>query len=349
MATPQAHSPPTSPELSERASLPLSAILAVTLNCNARCVMCDIWQNDMHGEVGPEVFRRLPSSLRDINVSGGEPFLRPDLPEIVRNIKIAAPRARLVISTNGFTPGRIERSVREILEVDPGVGLRISIDGYGEKHDQVRGIPRGFRKCMDTLERFRKLGVRDLGLGFTVLRQNVEDLSRVYDLTRREGIEFTVSLPASSSIYFGEGKEEMGPDPEALRRQFDTIIQSEAVRWNPKSVFRSWFYLTQMRYYDTGRRAIRCDAGSGFFYMDSFGEIYLCHIIPHKIGNLARRDFEELWNSPEAEQGRSISHDCNRCWMTCTAKSQLYQKLPAIGLRMATNKTLAHLGKKSFA
>lgn len=328
--------------------LPISAILAVTLNCNARCVMCDIWQNNMKGEAAPEVFGRLPSSLKDINISGGEPFLRRDLPQIISNVKKAAPDARLVISTNGFTPDRIEETTEEILKIDSRIALRISIDGYESTHEEVRGIPRGFEKCMDTLKRFKRLGVRDLGLGFTVLSQNIGDLVKVYEVTRDEGIEFTVSLPADSSIYFGEGKEQMGPDKEELRTAFNKIIRSEAVRWNPKSVFRSWFYQSQMRYFDSGKRPYRCDAGSGFFYMDSFANIYLCHIIDHKIGNLADHDFVSLWNSGAAAEGRRISSGCHKCWMTCTSKPQIYANLPRIGLEMASTKARAHFGLSDF-
>ena len=55
---------------------PATAIIAVTLNCNARCTMCDIWKNQMKDELRPEEFAKVPSGLRDINLSGGEPFLR---------------------------------------------------------------------------------------------------------------------------------------------------------------------------------------------------------------------------------------------------------------------------------
>src|SRR5262245_10372543 len=54
--------PPPVSEARVPAPQPHNAIVAVTLNCNARCTMCDIWQNDMHGEAGPEVFARLPAS-----------------------------------------------------------------------------------------------------------------------------------------------------------------------------------------------------------------------------------------------------------------------------------------------
>ena len=108
---------------------PHNAIVAVTLNCNARCTMCDIWQNDMHGEITPEVFARLPASLRDVNISGGEPFLRSDLPQILAAIKSTNPKARLVVSTNGFQPGKTRKMLPDLLAADRRLAVRVSIDG----------------------------------------------------------------------------------------------------------------------------------------------------------------------------------------------------------------------------
>src|SRR5262245_64459831 len=114
---------------------PHNAIVAVTLNCNARCTMCDIWQNDMKDEIGPDVFDRLPASLRDINLSGGEPFLRRDLPEILAAIKSTNSKVRLVISTNGFQPARTKEMLPALRRADPKLAVRVSIDGLDGTHD----------------------------------------------------------------------------------------------------------------------------------------------------------------------------------------------------------------------
>jgi MoaA/NifB/PqqE/SkfB family radical SAM enzyme len=328
---------------------PDSAILAVTLNCNARCVMCDIWKNDMHGEASPEVYKRLPRSLRDVNVSGGEPFLRKDLAQIAANVKEACPDARLVISTNGFQPERTERILGDIVDLDPNVAVRVSIDGYGDMHEQVRRIPGGYDKCVRTLDVCRRVGVKDLGIGMTVLEENVGDVEKMYEVARERGIEFTLSLPASSSIYFGEGKGEMRPKTrERLKEGMNEVIRSEALRWNPKSVFRSWFYGTQMRYFDTGRRELTCDAASGFFYMDSFAGVYLCHILDVKIGNLAEQTFDEIWGSEAAWRARETARGCHQCWMMCTSKPQLYKNRFRIAAEAFRVKASAHLGRRSF-
>ena len=81
---------------------PIDAVVAVTYRCNSRCIMCNIWQIKNFPEINYEEYLKLPSSLRDINISGGEPFLREDLVDIVRVIKRACPKAKITISTNGL-------------------------------------------------------------------------------------------------------------------------------------------------------------------------------------------------------------------------------------------------------
>ena len=60
--------------------MPVDAVLAVTYRCNARCTMCGIWSSKPVAELPPAAYARLPASLRDVNLTGGEPFLRDDLP-----------------------------------------------------------------------------------------------------------------------------------------------------------------------------------------------------------------------------------------------------------------------------
>ena len=318
---------------------PRNAIVAVTLNCNARCEMCDIWQNDMHGEARPEVFARLPSSLRDINISGGEPFLRSDLAEILAAIKSNNPHTRLVISTNGFQPGKTERMLPALLHVDPNLALRVSIDGMYGTHDEIRGIPNGFAKCVRTLEMCRDAGIRDLGIGFTVLEKNVHELEAVHAFAEDRDLQLSVTVALDSAIYFGADKERMRPrSSHAVRQALSRIIDVQYRKWNLKENFRAWFNQTLLEYNEQGKRRFQCDGGAGFFYLDSFANVYLCHILDYKIGNLKQQTWEELWTSGTAVEGRAFAARCDRCWLICTSKSQIWQRKWSIGAEMLRGK-----------
>jgi MoaA/NifB/PqqE/SkfB family radical SAM enzyme len=323
---------------------PHNAIVAVTLNCNARCTMCDIWQNDMHGEAGPEVFARLPASLRDVNISGGEPFLRSDLPEILAAIKSTNPRARLVISTNGFQPGKTRKMLPELLRADPALAVRVSIDGMNGTHDAIRGIPAGFQKCVDTLEMCRAAGVADLGIGFTLLERNVRELEAVHRFAETRKLQLSITVALDSAIYFGAGKEAMRPrDSHALRQAFGRVIDVQLRKWDAKENFRGWFNRTLLAYHETNRRPFACDGATGFFYMDSFANVYLCHILDVKIGNLLTQSWDELWASPAAEEARRLAASCQQCWLVCTGKSQIWEHKWRVGAAILRDKLRSHL------
>ena len=323
---------------------PHNAILAVTLNCNARCQMCDIWQNDMHNEVTPETFARLPTSLRDINISGGEPFLRSDLPDILRVIKETNPHTRLVISTNGFQPGKYKKMLPAILAVDPKVAIRVSIDGLGAKHDEVRGIPNGFQKCEQTLKISRDAGIRDLGVGFTVLESNVEDLANVHEWTERNKLQLSITVATDSEIYFGENKESMRPrSSHAVEQAFSHIIDAQYRKWNIKENFRAWFNQTMMEYQESMQRRFTCDGGSGFFYMDSHANIYMCHILNYRMGNLVQQSWDDLWTSDAANDARVVAETCDKCWLICTSKSKIHENKWRIAGEMIQGKVRTFL------
>src|SRR3989338_8860698 len=112
---------------------PKDAVIAITYICNSRCIMCNIWQIKDLPQLAVEEYLKLPASLRDINISGCEPFLRPDMVQAIRNIVKACPKARLIISTNGFSTDLIVSRMKEILKIKPDVGVSVSIDGVGDK------------------------------------------------------------------------------------------------------------------------------------------------------------------------------------------------------------------------
>jgi MoaA/NifB/PqqE/SkfB family radical SAM enzyme len=323
---------------------PHNAIVAVTLNCNARCQMCDIWKNDMHGEAAPEVFARLPTSLRDINISGGEPFLRRDLPDILAAIKSTNPRVRLVISTNGFQPARTRELLPAILAADPKVAVRVSIDGLDGTHDEVRGIPGGFKKCVATLEACRAAGIDDLGIGFTLLERNIHDMDGVHRFAEERDLQMAISVATDSSIYFGNDKQAMRPrDSHAVRQAFGRVIDVQLRKWDLKENFRGWFNRTLMEYHETNQRPFACDGASGFFYMDSFANVFLCHILSERIGSLAEQEWDVLWSSPEAARARDIAARCQQCWLVCTGKAQIREHKWQVAGEMLRDKLRAHL------
>ena len=127
---------------------PTDASIIITYRCPMRCKMCNIWQNptDKALEIKAEELQSLPK-MKFINITGGEPFIREDLEEIVRVCYTKAPR--IVISTSGWFEDRVIALAKKF----PNIGIRISIEGLSQKNDELRGREGGFDKGLRTLLR----------------------------------------------------------------------------------------------------------------------------------------------------------------------------------------------------
>lgn len=324
-------------------SFPTHAIIAVTLNCNSRCVMCDIWKNKSHHELTPPDFLRLPSSLKDINITGGEPFLRPDLPEIIKNIKIAAPHARLVLNTNGFLPLVIKKQIPAILQIDPRFAVRLSLDGWQGTHQSLRRIPQAFHLVQESLTLLKKAGVKDLGLSFTIMEANYRELPAIYEFSRQQHLDLSLTLATDSPIYFGSQKQTLRPrDHQQITAIITQISRSRLRTLNFKNWYRAWFETKLAEYAQSNRRPIPCLAGQKLFYLDPQGNVYPCQLQSKPLGNLTKLPFAEIWNSHSSDFRR-----CHSCWMICSVKPSSYTYAPLIISQIITNKLQSPWSKKS--
>ena len=150
---------------------PTDASIILTYRCPMRCTMCNIWKNptDKAREIKPEELECLPK-LKFINLTGGEPFIREDLEDIVRICYTKSPR--IVISTSGW----FEDRVIDLAKKFPNIGIRISIEGLSQKNDELRGREGGFDKGLRTLLRLKEMGLKDIGFGCTVSNNNSSDM-----------------------------------------------------------------------------------------------------------------------------------------------------------------------------
>lgn len=329
--------------------LPLDCVLAITYNCNARCVMCDIWKIKGFPELPVAEFAKLPVTLRDINISGGEPFLRPDLPEIVATLARACPKARMVISTNGFLTDLVVKQMAKILKIKPDIGVAVSIDGLGEMHDSMRGIPGGFDKDMKTIRQLKALGMTNLRLGFTITEKNLKHLKKVYDLSRRLGVQFTHSFAQSSEFYFGSkkntdfqglGDESLtegmalatedsicitNPLREFLREEYAHIIKSELRGWSLKRWARAYFAFGMYKFITSHNPVVSNAPARDFFFLDPNGVIYPSVVHNFRMGNIRNiENLSEFWCGDKAEEiRRQVDNSKVPIWMICTARTAI--------------------------
>lgn len=305
--------------------------------------MCDIWKLKDTPELELDQYRKLPATLCDINVSGGEPFLRQDIVDLAKILHKTCPKARIVISTNGYLTDLIKEKMREILKYVPTAGVGVSIDGIGEMHDKIRGIPGGFNLATKTVKALREeVGMTNLRLAFTVSKQNVSDMGKVYDLSRELGVQFTLALAQSSEFFFGGKQIIEEPSETELKEQFDYVIGQELKSWQPKRWARAYFAESLYNFARSGKQALPSRAGIDFFFLDPFGNIYPSVVHNAVMGNLHKSNFEEIWNSLEAEEARrKVRESKQDVWMICTARTAIKRHFIKVGWWILKNKLRA--------
>jgi len=308
---------------------PVDAVAAVTYRCNARCAMCGIWKSPPTKELPPEAYRKLPAGLRDLNLTGGEPFLRDDLPEIHAMATAACPQVRTVVSTNGILTERILAQVSRMARTEPDLGIAVSIDGPREVHDRIRGVTGAYDRAMDTVRALKARGIRNLRLAFTATRENLEFLGETYRLAQDLGVEFTCAVEHSSDHYFHKQMAVGTPATDALREQLQAVMRNELRSFAPKRWGRAYFMKGLWDFASGRGRALPCLAGRDFFFLDPGGDVYTCNAAPYRMGNLAEQEFDVLWNSPSAGDARTQADRCQAgCWMVCTARTAIRRAWP---------------------
>lgn len=304
---------------------PTDASIILTYRCPMHCQMCNIWANPTVAseEITPQDLEKLPR-LKFINLTGGEPFVRDDLEDIVRVCYKRAPR--IVISTSGW----LEDRVIALAQKFPHIGIRISIEGLSRKNDELRGRDGGFDRGLRTLLTLQQMGVKDIGFGCTVSNHNSSDMLALYQLAKSLGLEFATAA-FHNSFYFHK-HDNVITNREQVVSDFTTLINRQLREHHPKSWFRAYFNMGLVRYVNGGRRLLPCEAGTMNFFVDPWGEVWPCNGLEEKywqqsMGNLrTATDFDTLWNSEQARQVREKVQSCpKQCWMVGTASPVMHK------------------------
>ena len=327
---------------------PTDAYIILTYRCPMRCKMCNIWDNPTikEQELKPAELECLPQ-LKFINLTGGEPFVRNDLEDIVE--VCFKKTKRIVISTSGWFEDRVIDLARKF----PNIGIRISIEGLAQKNDELRGREGGFDKGLRTLRTLKEMGLKDIGFGCTVSNNNSGDMLELYRLSKDLGMEFATA--AFHNSYYFHKYDNMITNREQVCRDFETLVNWQLKERSPKSWFRAWFNMGLINYIEGNRRMLPCEAGTMNFFIDPYGEVYPCNGMEEKywkesMGNIRNtHDFMTIWNSPQAEKVRSMVRRCPKnCWMVGTAAPVMKKYIKHPAKWAIKNKMRSLLGKPAI-
>ena len=315
-------------------------IFFTTSACNCRCGMCFYWrQLNNPGSLSLEEIKKISASIgrfRTLLLSGGEPFLRKDLFELCRLFIENNRILTLAVPTNGTFPDEAAKFCRQILEGYPELTLSVavSLDGFKELHDSLRGIEGTFDKAAATLRMLSELKQRqrklELIVNTVITNRNIAQLAPFADFVFDS---FDIDYHDFELIRGDYGDRSLSLPPlEEIERAHALIIENRRrylkrgqANWLESFASLSLLNFSQAlkeRFLSHRKNLFLCSAGRNIGVIDASGDLRLCELLP-AVGNLrdAHYDFQAVWNSKAADELKSrISRTNCACTHVCFIK-----------------------------
>ena len=306
-------------------STPPFLILFINSICNQKCEHCFYWKNlNRRDDLTKDEIFALSKSLgriETLNLSGGEPFLRPEFGEICRQFIRHNKVRQIYVPTNGYFTDRTILQITETLkekDLDLFVA-EISLDGVGEFHNKFRGSPGAFDKAMQTYDALAKLQESDPRLRIhsiaTATHVNMDEIRRLttYLFERCPKMDHH-----NLAMIRGDRKNPslQGPNLAQYRHLYEYVRRL----WAPREEGRYGATVEPMLQWAKSRTAsaqkqvVPCRAGVLNAVVYSNGDVSVCE--NHEpLGNLREKTFREIWSSPEANALRK-SIAAKECYCT---------------------------------
>lgn len=330
---------------------PMTLTFSVTAMCQSHCKTCRIGdmfcqdpsraQKDLTLDEIEAIFKTM-KPVYFFNISGGEPFMRKDLPEIVAlACKYLKPRV-VHTPTNGILSDRIIENTEKIINIvrdyDPEVQFTVkpSIDGVGDKHDEIRGVKGNFAALTKTIEGLKKLEDKydnfHLELGTVISNFNINDLDEIEDYVHSLGVESYRNEIAECRSEFFNFDDPITPPADVYKRlirDFARKIEENIGKKKPLArtteAMRLVYYDLAIQILEENRQVIPCYAGVSNAHINYDGGVWSCVVLAydHQLGNLRDfdYDFQKLWQSEQAYEVRKYIRS-NQC--ACPVANQAY-------------------------
>jgi MoaA/NifB/PqqE/SkfB family radical SAM enzyme len=308
-------------------SVPSPPFLILFINslCNMRCEHCFYWQQlNQPDDLSFEELVALSDELgpiENLNLSGGEPFLRKEFGAICRQFIQRNGVKEIYVPTNAYFAERTIDAIRDVLK-EPSLrlfGVEISLDGMPKFHDEFRKTKNSFRKAMETYDALAKLQEEDNRLQIhAISTATAGNMNEIKQLTTYLFDRCPKMMHHNLAIIRGDRKNPTLEGP-ALQ-EYKDLYQYLRRLWSDReerrygSTVEPMLQWAKLKGAEQKRQFVPCRAGVLSAVVHANGDIGVCEQRP-PIGNLRRNTFKEIWQSTHATEIRgSISH--KECYCT---------------------------------
>lgn len=330
---------------------PMTLTYSVTAACQSKCKTCQIGEmycqdpTRAKRDLTIEEIEKIFSGMKPVyffNISGGEPFLRNDLPEIVAlACKYLKPRV-IHTPTNAILTDKIventEKIIKIVREYDKSVPFTVkpSIDGVGDLHDEIRGVKGNFKALLKTIEGLKKLEEKydnfQLELGTVISNYNVEHLEEIENFVHSLGVESYRNEVAECRTEFFNLDDPITPPADIYQKLIKDFAQKVEDNIGKKKKLARTTEAMRVVYYEIAgkilkekRQIIPCYAGVSNVHINFDGGVWPCCVLGYdkQMGNLREYNycFNKLWHSNEANSIRKYIKE-KKC--ACPLANQAY-------------------------
>ena len=313
---------------------PTVLIYNCTWVCDAQCEMCNNWK---HGDRKADMtLEQLESAIHhpfwraveNLNISGGEPTTRNDLPEMVEMFHRHLPRLRKVgVNTTGLTPHRAIPMLTRIVKFCEANGLlfsaRVSLDGIGDIHDQVRHVKRGFEKASQTIEAMQALSEESpnfqFGIAATIFATNLDDAQNILTWARTKKLDVVFNMLRFTDAMLNNKhlEEKIGfheREEAFMRKFFLDRVQEESILSGQAFMYLHYADMIANGY----QRTMPCPFRTQGLLLNPYGDLHYCEN-SNAIGNVLTTPAEELYFKAENLAHREHVKEtiCPTCLSPC--------------------------------
>jgi polysaccharide pyruvyl transferase WcaK-like protein/sulfatase maturation enzyme AslB (radical SAM superfamily) len=292
--------------------------------CNSQCQMCRIWENKQSQDVTPE---QLAAALRNslftevvaVGLNGGEPTLRADLADLAEALFSRLPKLRhLSLITNAYKYKQVIERIDEVAAVVRCHGgqfdVMVSLDGYGEVHDLVRGKPRNFQRAQYVIDHVTASPLVDsVRIGCTIVKANVFGLADLHSFCRRRGVyvKYRMGIP-HQRLYTQNLLDPYALDEEEIFHVIE-FLEGLLAHYETNDLQRLFYrsLIGQLR--DKAPRRAGCDWQHRGATITSRGELLYCAVRSKPLANIIHDDSQARYFESASHLREIVDQHCSSC------------------------------------
>ncbi len=304
---------------------PTALQFPVTDKCNSKCVMCNVWKQKPQKEFTPEELEKILSdrlfkNINSVGINGGEPFLRKDLAGIIDVIAEKLPECKhITVLTNAIN---YEKNLPVILEINTRLAenkinfsIGVSLDGIGEVHDKIRGVPGNFRAAEGLVDALLGHNV-NAWCGYTITPENAYRVDDALEWMKEKGLKYSEFRIANDiNRIYNRGYFENNPYSDEkklhLAQFFKKLAFDGDYKWiNSPDVNRDiYLYFSGERH----KRTTGCAWQHSGITLDARGGLSYCSVKSPVLGSCLDNSAYELYIKNIGLRREIRKNECPGC------------------------------------